>query len=737
MKFKMTAVILSACFLLNAAGCNNKAKEETTVSKGRYVEEEIKFYNYSGDVGELYIQDGKISFLDRHANKIYTLNDGKTAFNASSISSDDMLGEKTLIMGSAVSPDGTIFLQYSCFEEDGMTYGKEVRYALISNDGQLQEITFDNTDRLTSFVYGNDGTLYGIGYDGILYELNISSKKFVKLCDFGSGNMEYKLDCAGDHIIAATPGEILFYDCKNRTAVDTPQAIADFWDSNITADAAFDFCEGEENSFYIACESGLFRYVMDGALVEQLIDEYSCRLGDPSYSVRSVICDGDSFIISCGEGSFFRYYYDSEAINEITSTLKVYSLEKSDTLSQIITQYKIKYPTVRIEHEIGMQSGMTYEDAVKNLTASVLSGNAPDIIMLDGLNIDNLEENNMLLDLSKCEDKWNPNDSLLDDIAKWNDENGLYSVACRFRIPAVGAYSSDELKTIKSLKDFADKVEEYRKKYNDPYPITFFDSPESTIKCGLIHEGSEIISNGRVDKDKLEEMFDSCSCIWNNCQYGEKDSWMGISMSSQSGVEGEYIFATRLVCVLSDEHTLAIGTINTFEMDLNLATSIDTTSIPCDVEVKYGIRDNDRTFIPNCNLGIVESGHNNDDAVNFIAEALDAENQKIHHNDGFPVNTDTLKWFYNKNKNSDNNFYGFGSISFDKGTNIDMSVEWMTDGEVNEFDSYIRSLNTPVIMDTVTKNIIVDAGAKCISGSMSPSEAADEVVRQLELKMKE
>lgn len=731
MKFKITAVILSACFLLNAAGCNNKAKEETTISKGRYVEEEIKFYDYSGNVGELYVQDGKISFLDKHANKIYTLNDGKTMFYASPISSSDKLGEKTLIMGSAVSPDGTIFLQYSVYDENGVTDSK---YALISNDGQFQEITFDNTDHLPSFVYGNDGVLYGIGYDGILYEINISSKNFVKLCDFGSANMEYKLDRAGDHIIAATTEEILFYDCKNRTAVDTPQAIADFWNSNITADVSFDFCEGEENSFYIACESGLFRYVMDGALVEQLIDEYSCRLGNPSYSVSSVISDGDSFIISCGEGSFFRYYYDLEAINEITSTLKVYSLEKSDTLSQIISEYKIKYPTVRVEHEIGMRSGMTYEDAVKNLTAAVLSGNAPDIIMLDGLDIDNLEENNMLLDLSKCEDKWNPNDSLLNDIAKWNDENGLYSVACRFRIPAVGA-KSDELKTIKSLKDFADKVEEYRKKYNDPYPITYFKSPESTIKCGLIYEGSEIISSGCVDKNKLEGMFDSCSRIWKNCQH--KDNLMRYSMYSQSGVEDEYAFASRLITVFTDEHTLAIGTINTFETDLNMATSIDTTSIPCDVEVKYGIRDNDRTFIPNCNLGIIEAGHNNDDAINFIAEALDAENQKIHHNDGFPVNTDTLKWFYDKNKNSDNNYLRFINESFNKELTMEMDLEWMTNKEVNEFESYIRNLNTPVFMDTITKNIIVDAGVKCISGSMSPSEAADEVVRQLELKMKE
>lgn len=730
MKFKMIAIILSACFLLNAAGCNNKSKEETTVSKGRYVEEEIKLYDNIGDVGELYVQDGRISFLDRYSKRIYMLNNRKTGFNNSPIRSAELLEKETDIMGSTVSSDGTMFIQYSRRDEDGTTDG----YALIPKDGQYQEISFDNTDRLTSIVYGNDGVLYGIGYDGILYELNISSKKFVKICDFGSVLMEYKLDRAGDYLIAATPKEIFFYDCKNKAAVDTPQPIADFWDSNITAESAFDFCEGEENSFYIACESGLFRYVMDGALVEQLIDEYSSSLGNPSYPVSSVICDGDSFIVSCGDESFFRYYYDPEAINEITSTLKVYSLEKSDTLSQIISEYKIKYPTVRVEHEIGMRSGMTYEDAAKNLTTAILSGNAPDIIMLDGLDINNFEENNVLLDLSKCEDKWNPSDSLLNNIAKWNDENGLYSVACRFRIPAVGAHA-DELETIKSLKNFADKVEEYRKQYNDPYPITYFDSLESTIKCGLIYEGSEIISNGRVDKDKLEEMFDSCSRIWNNCQYADK--WVRISMDSQSDIEDEYIFASRLSCVLTDEHTLAIGTINTFELDLNLATSIDTTSIPCDAKVRYGIRDNDRTFIPNCNLGIVESGHNNDEAVNFIAEALNAENQKIHHNDGFPVNTNTLKWFYNKNENSDNNNSFYDTSYYGAGNDISMELEWMTNKEVNEFDSYIRNLNTPVIMDTVTKNIIVDAGVKCISGSMSPSEAADEVVRQLELKMKE
>ena len=168
-----------------------------------------------------------------------------------------------------------------------------------------------------------------------------------------------------------------------------------------------------------------------------------------------------------------------------------------------------------------------------------------------------------------------------------------------------------------------------------------------------------------------------------------------------------------------------------------MITSIDTLSVPSDIEVRYGIGDNDKLFIPTCNLGIIEAGKNKDAAVKFIATVLGVENQKINHNDGFPVNTDTLEWFYNKNKDVNNNVFNFECISMNGNREATMNLEWMTNTEVDDFDNYIHNLNEPVIMDIVTETIIVDAGVKCVEGSMSPTEAATEVIRQLDLRMKE
>ena len=195
--------------------------------------------------------------------------------------------------------------------------------------------------------------------------------------------------------------------------------------------------------------------------MEQLIDGYSCRLGNPSYTVSSVICDADgNLLISYEEGVIMRYRYDPEAVNEITSTLKVYSLTENDTLSQIISEYKVQNPTVRVDYEIGMRRGITYDDALKNLTAEILSDNAPDVMMLDGLDIDNYAEKNMLLDLTGSENTWNPDNVLLDNVVKWNSNDGkLYSVACKFELPVVIAWQED-MESIGSLSDFADIVEE-------------------------------------------------------------------------------------------------------------------------------------------------------------------------------------------------------------------------------------------------------------------------------------
>lgn len=377
---------------------------------------------------------------------------------------------------------------------------------------------------------------------------------------------------------------------------------------------------------------------------------------------------------------------------------------------------------------------MTIDDAIKNLTTEILSDNAPDVIMLDGLDIDNLCENNVLLDLSEYENIWNPNNNLLDNVAKWNEKDGLYSVACKFRIPAVAA-NKETLENLNSFTELADQSEFWRKKYNDEHPFIYFEKPETVIRLGLMYCGTSILDENNLDRNALESFFDNCSRLYNNDQHSVY--YRGYSSESNyPNVNDENLFAMRLGCCFGTEHAIAVGTINTFMLDLNIAESIENSQNKYDVDYKFGITDEIRSFVPNCNLAIVQSDSNKTDAINFIALALNTNIQKINLNDGFPVNTETLNWFYEKNKNI-NDTVSYATCDAQNNTIETFIVEWMDDDEASEFDSYIKSLDEPIIIDNITRSIIEDIGNRCINGDITPGEAADEVIKKIKLKGKE
>ena len=722
---KLSAFITALTITISVTGCK-KNDSADNMSKGGYVEEEMDENLQVYSLSEFCLIDGKISIFDTGANEKYCLSeDGKSFLKDSDIIMKESDYDFSEII--AASDAGYLIRLFS-------DSSKEVSYYFVDTEGEKNKLNVSGY--IGSAEFSSDGKLF-VTNDGKLSVVSLTNYSVKPIMSVG---FETKvMDVIGDNIIIVDENGTHMYDYKNEKEMDVPQILSDFFSERNGSQnddiITLDMCSGENNSIYIACSEGIFRYVMNGNQIEQLIDGTVCSLGDPSLELSSIIYSEDDTIYAAfKDGKILKYRYDPDLVTKVSSVLTIYSLEKNDTLSQTIRNFATSNRNIKIDYQVGMRNGITYDDAMKDLTTQILSGNAPDVIMLDGIDIDNYIDKNMLADLSESEEIWNPNGTLLDNVAKWNKKSdSIYSVACRFRIPAVGIHS-EEVETIKCLEDIADKVEEYREKYDDPYPIIYVESPEAAIKLGLIYDGNDVIGNGGVNKDKLAEMFDSCERIYNNSQ--NQSNPMRYSMHSQD-IENEYIFATRVNAALLDDHTLALGTINTFDSDLNIITSIDTLSVPSDIEIKYGIGDNDKLFIPTCNLGIIEAGKNKDAAVKFIATALDVENQKINHKDGFPVNTDTLEWFYNKNKNVNNNSFNIVESSMCGNREATMNWEWMTNAEVEDFDNYIHDLNEPVIMDIVTETIIVDAGVKCVEGSMSPTEAANEVIRQLDLRMKE
>ena len=725
----VTSLMMTATF----AGCafSNKPEENKSERKGGYVEETIEsgendnLFDLYSLFSEFTQKSDATEFYNIRDNKLYSLSKGENNFKGEiSDNIKDKIAANTIIH-AAVSPNGDYLLCLS-------TYSDANSIVYISSDGSEHRIESDEI--ISSAEFTSDNRLFVATY-GEVYEVSTTNFTLKPVCD--TGYLIDAFDIVGNNIIVVDENGVKIYDYINKKEVESPEALNNFFEnytnSNNIGEISCDICSDDKNNMYILTSDGIFRYTVNGNQIEKILDGIKYQIGNPDNEINSLTyLDDGSFYVSFKNGLLIKYYYDPELVNEKSSVLKIYSLQKNDTLSQIIRDYSVANKNTEVDYLVGMRNGVTYEDALKNLTTQILSGNTPDVILLDGLDIDNYIDKNMLLDLSVSETQWNKDGKLLKNITAWNNRDGkIYSLACKFRIPAIGAAQKD-LEKINEYSDIADYVEKIRNEINPDCAVLYMGEPGIVVKNALIYEGSKLVAAGDIGREKLREFYNNCARVYKNDQPEGSVLVGGINGT----ISDEYSFANNLILAIADTGGMALGTLNSFENDVNYATSIDNYKKNTDFQFRYGLNSESKVFIPECNLGIIENGKNHKDAVTFISQALNFETQKTDHNDGLPVNTDTLDFFYSKNENVSNN----DSVNvqhFSTGKEDKWIIEPMSAKEVSEFDSYIRNLSDPLYIDGITSDIIVNEGIKCLEGSITADQAADDVVSKLELKMKE
>lgn len=718
------AALLGALMMLSTVtGCSEDDQQAVKLSKGGYVESVMKIDSEVFSLSEIKLIDNKLTTFDSMFCKQYVIPDDDSKVKQSVDQVLKKIEPSGGFMTLLASSDGVYFIS----KVDGESL--EPEYFIVSSEGEEQKI--DIKDYIFNAEYSDSGRLFMLCGGNLCEVMDNGSVKPLMTV----GENIINMDVIGDNVIVVDEKGVHFYDIKNDKEAEAPKALTDFFAEYVnkagSEEVRLDMCKAPNDSICIACSDGIYKYILNGNNVEQIVDGVSCSLGNPSLKLSSIYCcDDESIIVAFDEGTISKFSYDPEMENTKAVVLKVYTLEKDETLSQLINGYASQNRDVKIDYQIGMKDGLSYEDAMKDFTTQVLSGNAPDLIMLDGMDIDNYIDKNMLCDLSSFENEWNKDGKLIDNIVKWNKKGDkVYNVACKFTIPAIGA-DSEDLKKLSSFDDIAEFIKDNRKQYNDTFPLMYFEKPEQLIKTALMYMSGDIFSNGKIDSDKLEEFFGSCYDI---NKYNEKE---GEYVSY--GYEGsEMSFTDRLFNVIREDHTIAVGTVNTFDYDLNVLESLNSLSPENNADYRFGTGKSDKVFVPKCNLGIVEAGKNHEGAEKFIAYALGTEPQKLAEENGFPVNTDALGWFYKKNENDINNFYGYELSSLDDSKTFVFDIKWITNKQAKEFDEYIRTLDTPFTVDKATEQIIINNGIECLNDSVSASEAASKTVSQLELKMKE
>ena len=82
--------------------------------------------------------------------------------------------------------------------------------------------------------------------------------------------------------------------------------------------------------------------------------------------------------------------------------IHLYTLKDNDQLQQSAKLFEEKFPEYQVVIDVGVseEDGKTVSDAIRSLNTEIMAGNGPDIILMDGLPIEDYIEKGVLEDLS-------------------------------------------------------------------------------------------------------------------------------------------------------------------------------------------------------------------------------------------------------------------------------------------------------------------------------------------------
>lgn len=434
---------------------------------------------------------------------------------------------------------------------------------------------------------------------------------------------------------------------------------------------------------------------------EYVLDQSTA--GDNVYALANKINTAENVIYK-----YSREEADSVSGNGGSGSLKIWTLEGSQTVETAVRCFTDKHPDINVEIEVGMDnedSGVTENDAIKNLNAELLAGNGPDIIYMDGLSSDKYIESGELLDLTdevnKLKDSGEYFNNVLDS---FNKDGKVYVVPSSFYvIEKIG--TEETLKASENILDFAKYIEESNEKI---LPDELVANYVATMYYKDIQKN---IINGTIDKDQLNEYFDAGKKLYDNAN--KKDNPLDVMLmyyltNYAIAYDGSFSFN------IANESEIVVKKKYSDKMAKEISGKVELPAN--DFKDKYMVRE--------C-IAISDKSENKDLAKEYMAIALSKECQiESGYSIAFSVNKKAL---------AEINEAGFArELEHMEGTNTDAIKD-----DIAGFVSYVEKMTEPVYIDMILDQIVFDELNNYINGNTSKEEAINSVIEKVNLYMSE
>lgn len=720
---------------------------------GRYIETPCGTIEDGADMSKLTIMEDKtIVVLDTLTGNLYSSKDDGETWKT-----EEVKGIKALLVqpnceitSGAVNKNGDIFFSYIPWDE--ITDAQETnleKYVYIAKTGEVKELklTVSNntvskeTVRLQKAEFANDGVLYALTIKDKIIKINPSDDSVETVFEGESYLNTFATD--GLYIVAEGDGVGYIYNTKTQELIMNDNVLNNFLKANIKGVQLSQLAvNDEENAIYVACSEGVYRHVINGNVMEQLVSGELTNLGSPSNSATSFkVKEDGSFLIGYTNGELDTYSYDAEVPSVPSNQIRIYSLHENKTIQQAIVNYRKNNPDVFIKLEIGVtgDDAVTSTDAIQKLNTSVLAGEGPDLIVLDGLPMESYIEKGVLYDLSEVMKEVEQSDTYFTNITHaYQTENGLYGVPLKYQIPIIIG-NEKEIINADSLEKLNQMVRDMRSGDNETTTVMGGYTPIEVLEyLEMGCSAAWLTKEGKMDEVRLNEYLTYAKAIYES----ELEDLTEDIISTQIGYRKEISemlngqmskllsIAPQLSRMMFGDQQIIIGYINGIhDYQMLLATLSQDTSISYqrfDMQSGYN-------FIPNGIVGVNSASKDMETTLDFYKSLYSERLQEADVEEGFPVNK---KVFDNLAKSS-NIIESYLGISGKNGNDISYHLTIPTDEEMKHLLEIAEGLTTPSLMDSTIQDTVETFGEKVLSGEVTLDEGVKAIIQKVDLYLQE
>lgn len=754
-KKRIISMMLALLVLLGCLSGCGKDPELSVVSQsgnamGRYVEQSITLPDSDYAMDMVMLSDGRLRVaLMKADGNVLICTAGTQSNTWDTFALPVKITESGSIGAVALSPEGSVFCSTLQKMEDD-TY--QPHFWFLDSSGNSREIPVTYADvnpQMGYFVptcdFTADGRLLAQFYSKEVREVNLETG------ELGSNLNELETSlltfcCAGEdaYMLGWSSGSVCRGGVTEALSGVLGEQVVASLQATEGSEPKITFWENSDGYLFFTTHDGLYSYAPGGSVTEELVSGGRSSLGDPTFFPKALTGaeDGSFYVLGQGaEAALYHYVYDPEAPTQPSIQLRLYSLYEDENLRQMVSQYQKSHPEVAIDLEIGLtgEDGVTVADALRTLNTEILAGSGPDLICLDGFNIDTYLEKGILADLSGVLNQAGP---LLEQVTNCYAQDGkVCAVPTTFAIPAMyGAekyvsqiHDLDSL--VAAAKQAKEENPDRERIVNAMYPITMADLYYDSCSAAWVNP------DGTLDAEKLAAFYAAMKELYALDESFRQANAEWMAEFAEEFENGEYYFAPGdytglggVFYIYGDICYLPTGTLDGMYAWSShvLAGEKDYLSVGYRTIPLSGQASN--VFLPRRIMGILTTATHPQAAETFLTFMLSDEVQAKDLTTGFPVNQVTFERELSEDRYVDSVFTTGSAV---QGTSVSYSAQWPNASQRQQLKGWVDDLTTPALTDRTIRSKVMDQMVDCCNGKITPQQAADAALRSLNLYLSE